>query len=216
MQKPTRQYSPFDHLIFNIDQCIRTLFGKPNGTDRPNPATNIIEQELSKSEIKLSSNLMRINHTGEVCAQALYQGQAITAQNPLTRDVMHQAAIEENDHLLWCEERLKELGSHTSYLNPLWYIGSLSIGLFAGICGDKWSLGFLAETEIQVGEHLKNHLAQLPMSDHKSRAIVEQMWVDETHHADMAVNQGGAKLPWPVKSLMQFQGKVMTSTVFYI
>jgi ubiquinone biosynthesis monooxygenase Coq7 len=212
----TRNYTPFDSLVMNVDLAVRTLFGKPEVTERANPSRNIENQELSKQQTRHVAGLMRINHTGEVCAQALYQGQALTAKLPEVRDSMERAAQEENDHLDWCEGRVKELGSHTSYLNPLWYAGSFAIGATAGLIGDKWSLGFVAETERQVVRHLDSHLEQLPENDQRSRAILEQMREDELHHATTAVEAGGAELPEPVKKVMGLMSKVMTKTTYHI
>ncbi len=159
---------------------------------------------------------MRVNHAGEVSAQALYQGQAFTAKLPNVREKMQQAAIEENDHLIWCEERLKELNSHTSLFNPLWYAGSFTIGALAGSAGDKWSLGFVVETENQVVRHLEQHLNSLPTSDAKSKAILEKMKEDELHHATMALESGAAELPKPAKLLMKLTSKIMTKTAYRI
>jgi len=159
---------------------------------------------------------MRIDHTGEVCAQALYQGQSLTARLPEVRKKMERAAAEENDHLDWCERRIEELGGRTSLLNPLWYAGSFAIGALAGLAGDKWSLGFVAETEQQVGEHLDEHLEQVPPQDAKSRAILEQMKQDELQHANQALAGGGVPLPAPVKLAMRLSSKVMTRTVYWL
>lgn len=208
--------SLLDSMVIHLDQGIRTLAGKPVGTGRANPAQHILNDPLSKNEQRHAAGLMRINQTGEIAAQALYQGQALTARNLEIRDIMQKAAIEENDHLLWCNERVKELNSYSSLFNPLWYISSLGLGILAGIWGDKWSLGFLAETEKQVSAHLQTHLDQLPSNDHKSRAIVHQMWEDETEHADMAIEQGGAELPIPLKIIMKLSARIMTKIVYYI
>jgi ubiquinone biosynthesis monooxygenase Coq7 len=159
---------------------------------------------------------MRINHVGEVCAQALYQGQATTARLDTVRDKMERAAQEENDHLAWCEQRLEELDSHKSYMNPLWYAGSFAIGAAAGMAGDKWSLGFVVETERQVVRHLEKHLGRLPAQDEKSRAILEQMKVDEAHHATTALQAGGAELPAPIKTAMRISSKLMTTLAYKI
>jgi ubiquinone biosynthesis monooxygenase Coq7 len=159
---------------------------------------------------------MRVNHSGEVSAQALYQGQSITARNQAVREKLEQAALEENDHLVWTENRLQELGESPSLLNPLWYTGSFAIGAFAGALGDKWNLGFLAETEHQVVKHLDEHLNRIPVSDRRSRAILEQMKVDEARHATTALDHGGAVLPLPVKKLMQAMSKVMTRSAYRI
>ena len=212
----SRHYSPLDQLLFQVDTGLRTLFGKPVITERANPAETVEEGELSQSDRELAGRLMRINHAGEISAQGLYQGQALTAKLPEVRDKMERAAQEENDHLAWCEQRCHELGTHTSYLGPVWYFGSVAIGAAAGIAGDKWSLGFVAETEHQVIRHLDSHIAQLSSDDHKSRAILQQMKEDEAHHATTALSAGGAALPAPVQSLMQLTSKIMTRTAFWI
>ena len=211
-----RHLSPIDNLIVNFDQGLRTIFGKPDITERPDPSQNIDENELSESDRKLSAGLMRINHAGEVAAQALYQGQALTARNDNVKKQMQRSAQEEYDHLDWCEKRVKALGSHTSHLNPLWYTGSLAIGAAAGIIGDKWSLGFVVETEKQVGKHLQEHLEKLPEADNKSRAVLEQMDIDEAEHAEKAQNAGAADLPQPVKEVMKGMSKIMTTTARYL
>ncbi len=211
-----RNYSTVDHLLMNFDVGLRTLLGRPPVTERPNPADAHTEAELTEEERKLSGRLMRINHSGEVSAQGLYQGQALTARLPEVREKMERAALEENDHLVWCEQRARELGAHTSLLNPVWYFGSLAIGAVAGAAGDKWSLGFVAETEHQVIRHLDDHLARISPRDEKSRAILEQMKVDEGHHATVALHAGGAELPFPVKKLMGLMSKVMTRTTYWI
>lgn len=200
----------------HLDTGLRTVFGRPRVTERPNPAENIDETELSQAEKDLAGRLMRINHAGEVAAQGLYEGQALTARLAEVRDKMERAAMEENDHLAWCESRINELGSHKSLLNPLWYGGSLAIGAIAGLAGDKWSLGFVTETERQVVRHLNSHLAQLSDKDQKSRAILEQMKEDEGHHATTALHAGGAELPSPIKKLMALTSKVMTKAAFRI
>ena len=211
-----RHHSPIDNLIINFDQGLRTIFGKPDITERPDPAKNIDENELTESERKLSAGLMRINHAGEIAAQALYQGQALTARSHYVKEQMQQSAQEEYDHLDWCEKRVKALDSHTSYLNPLWYTGSLTLGALAGAIGDKWSLGFVVETEKQVGNHLKEHLKRLPQADEKSRAVLEQMDIDEAEHAEKAKNAGAAELPLPIKTTMKLTSKIMTKTAFHI
>ena len=211
-----RHYSPFDHLLINFDQALRTVFGQPLGTDRANPADAAPEAELSARERTASARMMRVNHTGEVCAQALYQGQALTARLEAVRDDMARAAQEENDHLIWCQQRVEELGTHTSYLNPLFYVGSFSLGALAGAVGDQWSLGFVAETERQVVEHLDGHLRRMASADRKSRAILEQMKIDEQRHGTAALEAGGTALPCPVKGLMRALSKVMTGTTYWI
>ncbi len=211
-----RNYSPLDKLFINLDTALRTLGGKPIITERPNPADGLDEAPLSASERDLAGRLMRINHAGEVSAQGLYQGQALTAKLPEVRDKMERAALEENDHLDWCEHRAGELGTHVSYLNPLWYGGSVAIGALAGVIGDKWSLGFVVETEHQVCRHLESHMAQLSPEDRKTGAILQQMHDDEARHADMAQAAGGAPFPAPIKALMQLTSKVMTKTAYWI
>lgn len=212
----TRNYSPADRFLLGMDQAVRTLFGRPRVTERPNPANSTADGELTEQEKARAARLMRIDHTGEVCAQALYQGQAVTAKLPGIRSHMERAAQEENDHLEWCDRRLHELGSHKSLLNPLWYAGSFTLGALAGITGDKWSLGFVVETERQVESHLDEHICRLPPQDHKSRAILEQMKEDEVSHANMALAAGGAELPGLVKLAMQLSSKVMTKTVYWL
>lgn len=202
--------------MINLDTGLRTVFGKPVLTERPNPSEAVMEGELTEAERDLAGRLMRINHAGEVSAQGLYQGQALTAKLPEVRDKMERAALEENDHLEWCERRAREMGTHVSYLNPFWYAGSLAIGAIAGAAGDKWSLGFVVETERQVVKHLDEHLERLPEHDNKSRAILEQMKEDEGNHATMALHAGGTELPGPVKGLMKMVSKVMTRTAYWI
>ncbi len=211
-----RDYSPLDRLIAQFDTGLRTVFGQPITTERADPADAVEDGELSDQERQLSARLMRINHAGEVAAQGLYQGQALTARLPEVRDKMERAALEENDHLAWCENRVEELGGHTSYLNPLWYLGSVTIGALAGLAGDKWSLGFVAETEHQVVRHLDDHLARISPNDHKSRAILEQMKIDEGQHATTALAAGGAPLPAPIQGLMKLTSKVMTTLAYRI
>jgi ubiquinone biosynthesis monooxygenase Coq7 len=211
-----RHYSPIDQFLIHADTALRTIAGKPLATHRPYPADGIEDCTLDASESRHVAGLMRVNHSGEVSAQALYQGQSITARNEAVREKLQQAALEENDHLVWTENRLKELGERTSLLNPLWYAGSFAIGAFAGALGDKWNLGFLAETEHQVVRHLDEHLGKLPVTDERSRAILEQMKVDEAQHATTALDHGGAALPLPVTKLMQAMSKVMTRTAYWI
>lgn len=211
-----RNYSPFDQLIMSTDTALRTLFGEPILTEREYPANDISDTEFSEQDKKNIAGLMRVNHCGEVSAQALYQGQSLTSRNGDIREKLQQAALEENDHLDWTKKRIEELGSHTSFLNPLWYGGSFAIGAFAGAIGDKWNLGFLAETEHQVVEHLESHLNKLPGGDLRSRAILEQMKTDELKHATTAIEQGAAELPPPVKKLMAAMSKVMTGSAYYL
>lgn len=208
-------YSLLDKIIMAADESLRTLFGHVPSA-RENPANNIPSTILSPTEKKQSGAVMRVNHVGEVCAQALYTGQSLATRSPIIQDVLKQAAREENDHLVWCEERLKELNTHASYLNPVWYLGSLLIGIAAGYMGDKWSLGFVVETEQQVEQHLHKSINQLPRSDGKSRAILEQMCDDEIQHATLAKNTGAADLPSFVKTWMALSAKLMTTTAYWI
>lgn len=206
-----------DKIIVQADRAVRTLAGADDLlADRPSPAHQVAETELTAAEKRRTAGLMRVNHAGEVCAQALYQGQALTAKLPQVRVEMDHAAAEEVDHLVWCQDRLKELGSHTSYLNPLWYGLSFAMGAGAGLVSDKISLGFVAATEHQVCLHLQNHLEKLPQTDHKSRAIVEQMLVDESQHAELALAAGGANFPAPVKGMMSLIAKAMTITSYRV
>jgi ubiquinone biosynthesis monooxygenase Coq7 len=212
-----RNYSALDQFLNQLDWGVRTVFGRPTATERLNPAVMLSEVLLSDEERQRSARLMRVNHAGEVAAQALYQGQSLTARMPRVRSQMERAAQEENDHLAWCEDRLHELGGQTSLLNPLWYLGSLSIGALAGWAGDQWSLGFLAETERQVVAHLDNHLKwRLPEGDQKSRAILTQMREDEAQHATTALRAGGGVLPEPIKRLMDLASSVMTQASYWL
>lgn len=204
-----------DRLIVEFDKGLRTLFSQAHSA-RPYPDANLADAPLDEAEKKHAAALMRVNHSGEICAQALYQGQALTARDPVVQQKLQQAAQEETEHLAWTARRVHELGGHLSVLNPFWYSGSLAIGALAGLLGDKWNLGFLAETERQVGHHLQSHLEKLPPQDEKSRAIVAQMYTDEIGHADMAVSLGGAELPPPVQLAMKLNGKVMTTLVYRV
>jgi ubiquinone biosynthesis monooxygenase Coq7 len=212
----TRTYSLIDRLICGFDQGLRTLYGRPPVTDRANPANDIEEAPLSERERRTAGRLMRVNHSGEVCAQALYQGQALTAQLHSVQAQMEQAAAEENDHLEWCAQRIAELGEHPSLLNPLWYLGSLTIGALAGAAGDRWSLGFVAETERQVVHHLEEHLRRFPPLDHKSKTILAQMCEDENHHATTALAAGGRELPALVRRVMTLTARIMTRSSYSI
>jgi len=214
---PSTRLSLIDTFIINADRALRTLAaGNDMTSERPSPARSLNEADLSDAERKKSAALMRVNHTGEVCAQALYQGQALTAKLPDVRAEMEKAAEEEIDHLVWCQERIDALGSHTSYLNPVWYGLSFAIGAGAGLVSDKVSLGFVAATEDQVCKHLQDHLQELPEHDARSRAVVGQMLEDEARHADMALSAGGYNFPAPVKGLMTLVSKVMTTTSYRI
>ncbi|HNQ03422.1 MAG TPA: 2-polyprenyl-3-methyl-6-methoxy-1,4-benzoquinone monooxygenase [Thiobacillaceae bacterium] len=198
-----------DLVILQFDKALRTVFAGASSR-RPHPDAGQAEGDMSVAEKRHAAGLMRINHSGEVCAQALYAGQALTARNPEAQQALLMAAEEETEHLAWCERRLRELGSHKSLLNPVWYAGSFALGALAGALGDKWNLGFLAETERQVEGHLDSHLDKLPARDARSRAIVEQMKVDEARHAHTAVAYGGTELPGPVKRAMRMTSRVLT------
>ena len=209
-----RQFSLFDRLITQTDQALRTLVPGTSRPARTSPSAKLHPEPLSESDKKHAAGLMRINHTGEVCAQALYQGQALTAKLPDVRVAMEHAAKEEVDHLVWCEERLQELGSHTSRLNPLFYAMSLGIGAAAGKISDKVSLGFVAATEEQVCKHLTQHMTSLPSADEKSKAILLQMLDDESRHATSALKAGGHRFPLPIKLGMTALSKVMTKATY--
>ncbi len=205
----------FDKLIIGFDKGLRTLFA-PAQTLRAVPGDTLPDGALDETQRRQSAALMRVNHTGEICAQALYQGQALTARAPEAKQALEQAAQEETEHLAWTERRIAELGGSKSALNPLFYAGSFALGAVSGLLGDKWNLGFLAETEHQVVRHLEGHLERLPPEDQKSRAIVEQMRNDEARHATSAINHGGAQLPGPVKAAMKASSKVMTQTAYWL
>lgn len=209
-----RFHTPVDTLITQFDRALRTLSSGRIAHGRPSPANSESEAEMSDAERHHAAGLMRVNHSGEVCAQALYQGQALTAQLPQVRSEMELAAEEEVDHLAWCEDRLRQLDSNPSLLNPLWYGLSFTIGAVAGKISDQVSLGFVAATEDQVCKHLEGHLSSLPEQDHKSRAVVEQMLVDEARHAHNALDAGGVRFPGPVKGLMSLISGAMTKTSY--
>ena len=204
-----------DRLIVEFDRSLRTLLADAHSV-RPHPDAKVPESPLDAADKKHAAALMRVNHTGEVCAQALYNGQSLTARNAETVAALRQASREETEHLAWCDKRISELGGRASLLNPLFYTGSFTLGAIAGALGDKWNLGFLAETERQVGKHLDEHLQRLPANDTKSRAILEQMRTDEAEHAATAVAHGAAELPKPAKAAMQLVSKVMTRTAYYL
>lgn len=209
-------FSALDRLIGAVDQAVRVIFGPPPNPTRPSPAVAAAETELAPTERELAGRLMRVNHIGEICAQALYQGQSVSATRPDVRTKLERAAAEENDHLAWTAARVEQLGTHTSYLNPVWYVGSFALGVAAGLAGDKWSLGFLAETERQVVTHLDGHLQRLPAHDTVSRAIVEQMREDEGRHATVAAESGAAPLPAPIPQLMRMASGVMVRVGYWI
>jgi ubiquinone biosynthesis monooxygenase Coq7 len=202
--------NPLDQFITTFDLGLRTVFASPHAT-RPYPGVGT-ETDMSSADRTHAAALMRVNHVGEICAQALYAGQALTTKNQAVRAELERAAREETDHLAWCETRINELGGRKSLLNPLWFGGAFGMGVAAGLLGDKWNLGFLAETERQVEAHLDGHLQQLPEADTKSRAVVAHMKADEARHAQTAVDHGGAPLPPPVKWAMRFAASVMRQT----
>jgi 3-demethoxyubiquinol 3-hydroxylase len=204
-----------DDLITGFDRALRTLTSTVT-SQRPSPAENRPESPLSPEERRHAAGLMRVNHTGEVCAQALYSAQTLVARDPEIRRRFAVAAREEEDHLAWTQQRLVELGSRTSYANPFWYVGSFAIGLVVSIGGDRTNLGFVVETERQVEEHLTEHMAELPQSDSRSRAIVAAMRDDEARHGASARDAGASELPWPVRALMRVTAKVMTITAYRV
>jgi ubiquinone biosynthesis monooxygenase Coq7 len=204
-----------DQLIIGFDRALRTVFAQAQ-TVRPVPGASLPEAALSTEERRHAAALMRINHVGEVCAQALYQGQAMISRDTSLRAALSEAAQQEEEHLAWTERRIAELGGRKSLLNPLWYMGALGMGIVAGKMGDAWNLGFLAETERQVEAHLNSHLTKLPAADNKSWQIVEQMKQDEIAHADTAVRLGAKEIPLPVKLGMKAAAKVMTGTAYYV
>ncbi len=216
MKKNHRHFSFSDQICITIDNALRAVSNQPKVTDRVYPGLSEAENPLTDTERKHAAALMRVNHAGEVAAQALYHGQAWTSRSADLKAKMHTAAVEEGDHLHWCYTRLMELNSHTSYLSSFWYGGSFAIGFTAGLLGDRWSLGFLAETEQQVVKHLDHHLEALPKADKKSQQILQQMQIDEAHHRDDAIASGAAELPQPVKMLMRFLSKVMVKTAYWI
>jgi ubiquinone biosynthesis monooxygenase Coq7 len=204
-----------DRLIVEFDKGLRTLLS-PAHSVRPHPDAKLPDAIMDEGEKRHAAALMRVNHSGEICAQALYQGQALTARDPAVQQTLRRAAQEETEHLAWTAKRVHELGGHLSLLNPFWYTGSLAIGAVAGLLGDRWNLGFLAETERQVGQHLQSHLDRLPPQDQRSRTIVAQMYADETGHADMASSLGGAELPQTVQLAMKLNSKVMTGASYWV
>lgn len=218
MNPHPRRYGLLDRLLAPVDQTLRTLFASDVAA-RPYPAANLPEtpEITDKPQLRRhAAALMRVNHSGEVAAQALYQGQAFVSQSDATRASLMAAAREETDHLAWCAARIRELGGRTSLLNPLWYAGSFTIGALAGLAGDRTSLGFVAETERQVVQHLAGHLQRLPAEDLRTRAIIQQMSADEERHGRAAMLAGGGELPRPVRALMKLTARVMTHTAYRI
>ena len=211
-----RRLTPLDRLIASANNALRTVAAPAGRPARANPAEHIIDADLDAREKSHAAGLMRVNHAGEVAAQALYQGHAAVARDKSIEDQMQRAADEEFDHLAWCEQRINELGEDVSRLTPFWYAGAFAIGAASGILGDKWSLGFIQETEKQVCAHLDSHLDSLPSQDAKSRAIVEQMRDEEEEHGENAAQAGAAELPAPVKRLMSMTAKVMTKTAYWV
>jgi ubiquinone biosynthesis monooxygenase Coq7 len=207
---------PADRLIKHFDAALKSVTGTVGTTRRPSPAKPVPENDLSSGERALSASLMRVNHCGEVCAQALYNGQALTARSSRTANSLKIAAEEETDHLSWCEERIEQLDSHVSYLNPFWYGASFTMGAIAGLLGDKINLGFVAATEEEVCRHLDSHLEKLPAADEKSRQILARMREDEARHAASAMESGGAVLPKPVKMVMRSVSRLMTQSSYWI
>jgi len=211
-----RNYSLIDQVCLKTDQFLRVLGGAQSPSIRPNPAEAMEAPRLSKAEEKHVAGLMRVNYAGEVCAQALYQGQALMSTNMNIRYQLEKAGLEEEDHLYWCQSRLQELNSHVSLLNPFWYAGSFLLGAIAGKWGDAWSLGFLEETEKQVVIHLEDHLQKLPSNDHKTRKILETMRDEEAQHAETAHHAGAKTLPGFIKTAMRFSAKIMTKTAYWV
>jgi len=205
-----------DRFIGHLDRSLRAICGGVVSSERPSPAGPLEEPVLSEEERRLVIGLMRVNHAGEVAAQALYHGQALTARRVGVRGALEKAAVEENDHLVWCRERLKQLGGRPSMLDPLWYTGAFLMGAVAGRIGDRWNLGFLAETERQVVEHLDGHLKRLPISDVRSRSILQTMRRDEAAHATTALERGAIELPSVIKRCMRMASKVMTSSAYWV
>ena len=210
-----RTLTPLDQLLARCERALEAIAGSPEA-QRPSPANGVTEAELDEAERCHAAGLMRINHTGEVCAQALYLGQAVLARNADTREHLLHAADEETDHLAWCSSRLKELDSRPSLFNPLWYAGSYTIGAVAALAGDPLSLGFVVETERQVEAHLQDHLEKLPAPDERSRAVLAQMQADEARHAQEAKQRGGVDLPFPLPKLMSLSSMVMKAVAYRI
>lgn len=211
-----RQISNLDRLLSGANNFLRTVAAPAGSPARPYPAKDVDETSLSDSERKHAAGLMRVNHAGEIAAQGLYQGHAAVARQNTVESHIHEAAQEEFDHLAWCEQRLKELNSDRSRLAPFWYAGAFAMGAASGILGDKWSLGFIAETEKQVVGHLESHFEKLPADDKRSRAIIEQMRLEEQEHGQDAIDAGAADLPPGIKKLMTMTSKVMTRTAYWI
>ncbi|MFA5683803.1 MAG: 2-polyprenyl-3-methyl-6-methoxy-1,4-benzoquinone monooxygenase [Lysobacteraceae bacterium] len=216
MSSATRRFSLLDRLVIEADRALSTVFGLPGALHRPIPAADIVDGDMDAAERRHAAGLMRINHTGEICAQGLYFGQAAVARDPATRDTLLHAGFEEGDHLLWCEQRLHELGHRPSLTNAFWYAGSYTIGVAAGLFGDGYNLGFVVETERQVEGHLTEHLDTLPPGDQRSRAIVSQMREEEIEHGNNAKAAGARQLPPPIPSLMALTSKLMKVVTYRV
>lgn len=210
-----RHFTLIDKILTQANDALTTVFTVASDA-RVNPAFQVSETNLTSDEKKNSIGCMRVNHTGEVCAQALYRGQLLACDSSIARAMLEKSCDEETDHLAWTKQRLDELHGKTSYLNCLWYLNSYLIGVIAGLAGDRWSLGFVSETEIQVSTHLENHLEKISSNDLKSRAIISQMRDEEMQHEKAAVKAGASELPFPIKKLMQLQSKVMTTLAYYL
>jgi 3-demethoxyubiquinol 3-hydroxylase len=215
MPSSPRHFGPLDSALLKFDKLLKSAVG-PHAAGRPYPAANLPETVTDPAQRKQIAGLMRVNHAGEICAQALYHGQAATARRSSVSSSLTEAADEEVDHLAWCAQRLEELGDHPSLLDPLWYLGSFAIGAIAGLTGDRRSLGFVAETERQVVEHLQSHVTQLQQKDTRTGAILEQMIADEVRHGGAALDQGGKLPPAPIKFVMKLTAKLMTATAKHI
>lgn len=211
-----RKYSLTDKILINLNTALATSFGSLLHSGRANPAQDLEEGALSEDEKRHSASLMRVNHAGEVCAQALYSGQAMTARSRAVATKLSESAQEEADHLAWCQQRLNELSSHPSYFSGLWYAGAFGLGLLAGAAGDRWSLGFLAETEKQVAKHLEGHLQRISPLDKKSIAIIHQMQTEELSHQHAAQELGAKELPMLIKRVMHWSSKIMTTVAHYL
>ena len=211
-----RSLSKIDNLLLGVDKALRAVVPHSNPSTRPLPVNDDTIPELSIAESRHVAGLMRINHTGEVCAQGLYHGQAFSAKDDGVKQAMQQSAKEEVDHLVWCETRLQELGSHPSIFTPLWYGMSFGLGAVAGAISNEFSLGFVAETEAQVSEHLQDHIEQLPAQDKRSRAILAQMDIEELHHRELAINSGGAALSPPIRHTMRWMANRMKATAYHL
>ena len=212
----TRELNRVDRLLSGANNLLRTVAAPAGAAARPYPAASVTDDTLGDAARKHAAGLMRVNHAGEIAAQGLYQGHSLTARDPQVEEQVQHAAQEEFDHLAWCEQRLKELDASPSRLSLAWYAGAFAIGAASGIFGDRWSLGFIAETEKQVVEHLEDHFEKLPAEDARSRAVITQMRLEEQEHGDNARAAGAAELPWPIRRLMKLSSRVMTGTAYRV